>query len=390
MPNAELRERSLQPDQLRPHPRRSRLPPVQQRPAVQRQAPVVPVRLHGTASVLAASRWRVVFPGGQGSARLPDLPGALAFHAGTPHAFGLAAAQRPDRPCPPRAVELPPVAAAGQADIVPVISTAHAATIHDISLRTHYTRGSHGEMARKLLIAPSHTGAGARQDRRNAMRPSAFDPPAIPAAFWERPDVCQALRKRDMSALFRLLCQYTGLSQMRIGTAVGLGQGRISEVINGIRKIRDATVFERIADGLGHARPRPDPARALSPADHRPDALAQHHAGQFRPGRRPAPADHRGRPHRRHRRPRPAGRDRQHPAAGPPPRRPRRRGQAGSPHRPHRDQPAVLPAPRQPPAARPGPGRRLRASRMAGHRHEPPAPRLGPLRARHRRRPRSR
>jgi transcriptional regulator with XRE-family HTH domain len=91
------------------------------------------------------------------------------------------------------------------------------------------------------------------------MRPSAFDPPAIPPAFWERPDVCQALRQRDMSALFRLLRQYLGLSQMRIGTAVGLGQGRMSEVINGIRKIRDVKVFERIADGLD----MPDHARVL-------------------------------------------------------------------------------------------------------------------------------
>ncbi len=89
------------------------------------------------------------------------------------------------------------------------------------------------------------------------MRPSAFDPPAIPPAFWERPDVCQALRNRDMGALFRLLQQYLGLSQTRIGTAVGLGQGRMSEVINGIRGIRQAHVFERIADGLDmpdHAR----------------------------------------------------------------------------------------------------------------------------------------
>jgi len=102
------------------------------------------------------------------------------------------------------------------------------------------------------------------------MRPSAFDPPAIPPAFWERPDVCQALRKRDIGALFGLLCQYTGLSQMRIATAVGLGQGRISEIINGVRNIRDAKVFERIAGGLDmpdHARlllglsPRQIPAR---------------------------------------------------------------------------------------------------------------------------------
>jgi tetratricopeptide (TPR) repeat protein len=91
------------------------------------------------------------------------------------------------------------------------------------------------------------------------MRPSAFDPPAIPPAFWERPDVCQALRKRDMSALFRLLKKYLGLSQMRIGTAVGLGQGRMSEVINGIRGIRHTHVFERIADGLD----MPDHARVL-------------------------------------------------------------------------------------------------------------------------------
>ena len=198
-------------------------------------------------------------PAATGSARLPDVPGALAFHAGTPDAFGLAAGQRPDCPGPPRAVELPPVPTAGQADIVPVVSTAHAATIADMSLRTHYTRGSHGEMARKLLIAPSHMGAGAEQDRRNAMRPSAFDPPAIPPAFRERPDVCQALRQRDMSTLFRLLQQYLGLSQMRIGTAVGLGQGRMSEVINGIRTIRDVKVFERIADGLD----MPDHARVL-------------------------------------------------------------------------------------------------------------------------------
>src|SRR6266496_530898 len=156
-------------------------------------------------------------------------------------------------------MELPPVTAAGKSSIVLGVIVRHAATIHVISLRTHYTRGSHSEMARKLLIAPSHVGAGAEQDRRTAMRPSAFDPPAIPPAFWERPDICQALRQRDMSALFRLLQQHLGLSQTRIGTAVGLGQGRMSEVINGIRGIRHTHVFERIADGLD----MPDHARVL-------------------------------------------------------------------------------------------------------------------------------
>jgi tetratricopeptide (TPR) repeat protein/predicted XRE-type DNA-binding protein len=91
------------------------------------------------------------------------------------------------------------------------------------------------------------------------MRASAFDPPSIPPAFWERPNVCQTLRKRDMGMLFALLHEHAGLSQTRIGTAVGLGQGRVSEVINGIRGIRGAKVFERIADGLD----MPDHARIL-------------------------------------------------------------------------------------------------------------------------------
>ena len=91
------------------------------------------------------------------------------------------------------------------------------------------------------------------------MRASAFDPPSIPPAFWEGPEVCQALRKRDMGTLFTLIHEHTGLSQTRIGTAVGLGQGRISEVVNGSRGIRYAHVFERIADGLD----MPDHARIM-------------------------------------------------------------------------------------------------------------------------------
>ena len=91
------------------------------------------------------------------------------------------------------------------------------------------------------------------------MRASAFDPPAIPAAFWERADVCDTLRKRDMGALFKLVRQYAGMSQIRIGTAVGLGQGRTSEIVNGARAVAATHVFERIADGLS----MPDSARVL-------------------------------------------------------------------------------------------------------------------------------
>jgi tetratricopeptide (TPR) repeat protein len=67
-----------------------------------------------------------------------------------------------------------------------------------------------------------------------------------------------------MGALFTLLRDYAGLSQTRIGTATELGQGRVSEVVNGIRDIAATHVFERIADGLA----MPDQARlhlGLSP-----------------------------------------------------------------------------------------------------------------------------
>lgn len=91
------------------------------------------------------------------------------------------------------------------------------------------------------------------------MRASAFDPPEISPAFWQRTDVRSTLSKRDMGALFELLKQQLQLSQIRIGTAVGLSQGRVGEVMRGERGIAGLHVFERIADGLG----MPDDARLL-------------------------------------------------------------------------------------------------------------------------------
>jgi tetratricopeptide (TPR) repeat protein len=110
------------------------------------------------------------------------------------------------------------------------------------------------------------------------MRASAFDPPSIPPGFWERQEVVQALRKRDMGSLFQLLGDYAGISQTRIGTAAELGQGRVSEIVNGVRRIAATHVFERIADGLG----MPDHARlllGLSPKQ-APAAIAQAGPGQ--------------------------------------------------------------------------------------------------------------
>ena len=230
---------------------------------------------------------------------------------------------------------------------VPVISAAHAATIHDISLRTHYTWGSHSEMARKLLIASSHTGAGARQDRRNAMRASAFDPPAIPAAFWERPDVCQALRTRDMGALF---CAAVPVHRAQPDAHRHRGRPRPGPHQRSHQRHPGHPSHSRLpahSRWPRHARPRPDPARPVSPPDHGQPSLARHHPGQAGPGHRVAPADHRRPQDGRNRRPRPSGRNGQYPAPGPPPRRPCPCRKTGSPHQPYRRRAAVLSAARQ-------------------------------------------
>jgi tetratricopeptide (TPR) repeat protein len=120
------------------------------------------------------------------------------------------------------------------------------------------------------------------------MRASAFDPPEIPPAFWDRPDVCQALRSRDMGALFALLNRY-GISQIRIGTAAGISQGRISAIIKGTRRIAAAHVFERIADGLAmpaHARHLlgliPQPVSPASGNAAPAPARIEHEAGLLR------------------------------------------------------------------------------------------------------------
>lgn len=60
--------------------------------------------------------------------------------------------------------------------------------------------------------------------------------------------------------------QYGGVSQARLAAVIGMGQGRINELINGRRQVTRLDVFERIADGLA----MPDDARivfGLAPAD---------------------------------------------------------------------------------------------------------------------------
>lgn len=88
---------------------------------------------------------------------------------------------------------------------------------------------------------------------------TALLPIELPDWAWQRAEVRQALRTRDIGAVFRYAQQYAGASQARIASAVDMTQGRVNEVINGRREISRLDVYERIADGLG----MPDDARHL-------------------------------------------------------------------------------------------------------------------------------
>jgi hypothetical protein len=84
-------------------------------------------------------------------------------------------------------------------------------------------------------------------------------PVEVPEWAWQRAEVREALRTRDMGAVFRFVQQYGGASQARIAAAVDMTQGRVNEVINGRREVSRLDVYERIADGLA----MPDDARHL-------------------------------------------------------------------------------------------------------------------------------
>lgn len=81
----------------------------------------------------------------------------------------------------------------------------------------------------------------------------------LPSWVWERQSMRDALRARNIAAVVRLVRQYSGASQGRLAGALGLAQGRVSEVLNGKRTVSALEMFERIADGLS----MPDDARVL-------------------------------------------------------------------------------------------------------------------------------
>jgi transcriptional regulator with XRE-family HTH domain len=81
----------------------------------------------------------------------------------------------------------------------------------------------------------------------------------IPDSFWQRPEVAEALRGRDIGRFFALLQQYTGASQTQIAIACRTTQGKVSDIERGVSEVKHLAVFEDIADGLN----LPDPARIM-------------------------------------------------------------------------------------------------------------------------------
>jgi transcriptional regulator with XRE-family HTH domain len=84
-------------------------------------------------------------------------------------------------------------------------------------------------------------------------------PLEIPDWAWQRTEVVSALERCDISALLQAAQKYSGASQTRIASEIGLGQGRVSEIIKGRRQVVRFDVIERIAAGLD----MPDFARRL-------------------------------------------------------------------------------------------------------------------------------
>jgi len=81
----------------------------------------------------------------------------------------------------------------------------------------------------------------------------------IPATLWQRAEMTEALRERDMGRVLRLVRQYAGASQTQLAIACGMTQGKISEIMRDIQRVIALEVFERIANGLS----MPAPARAI-------------------------------------------------------------------------------------------------------------------------------
>jgi transcriptional regulator with XRE-family HTH domain len=93
---------------------------------------------------------------------------------------------------------------------------------------------------------------------RTAKASQALAPIQIPEYAWRAPDIEQALRDRNLSAIFHFARKY-GISQQRIAANIGFAQGRISEIMTGKRQITSFAMVERVANAFE----MPDRARMI-------------------------------------------------------------------------------------------------------------------------------
>lgn len=69
---------------------------------------------------------------------------------------------------------------------------------------------------------------------------------------WEKQEMRDVLKKRDISSVYRLLCRQ-GISQRQIAALTGQSQSEVSEILKG-RQVMAYDVLARIADGLAIPR----------------------------------------------------------------------------------------------------------------------------------------
>jgi transcriptional regulator with XRE-family HTH domain len=107
----------------------------------------------------------------------------------------------------------------------------------------------------------------------------------MPDREWRKPEFRHALRERAAGTLLSLVQKHAGVSQARLATATGIGQGRLNEIINGHRQVARLDVLERIAGGLA----MPNDARVLfGLAPVHADTLTGHAAGRWAPANQPS------------------------------------------------------------------------------------------------------
>lgn len=88
---------------------------------------------------------------------------------------------------------------------------------------------------------------------------AAWEALTIPVSVWNRDDMRNACRRRDVAGILRAVQRGTGASQTQLAMTTGILQGRVSEILRGARIVTAFEVFERVADGLA----MPDETRML-------------------------------------------------------------------------------------------------------------------------------